>query len=209
MRDLPDVRPLDKNALFGGCVRLPVRIDAERLLREMRQVPSEEWTDADGRVGVHEAAAALFLRGYAPAEGDKPIEDRPVLDRLPYVREIIESIPAQPMRCLFAKLPAGASIPPHIDWAPYFWKTLRLHMAVETHDQAWMLCAGQSYLMKPGEIWMLNNNVQHGVWNAHPTLARTHLICDFVPDTALVEIIARGERDLGRIEPHVNAHFDS
>ena len=42
-----------------------------------------------------------------------------------------------------------------------------------------------------------------------PSLARTHLICDFLPEPALLELLARGERDLGRPLPEVDAHFAS
>jgi hypothetical protein len=158
---------------------------------------------------VHNLAEALFLRGHAPAEGDKPIEERPALRLLPYVRFIIqELIAAPPLRCLLARLPAGAVVAPHRDdRAPYFAKTLRVHVPVETHEQSWMFCAGETYLMKPGEVWGLNNLAVHAVWNAHASLSRTHLICDFLPTSALLELHARGERGLGREMPEVTRHL--
>ncbi len=208
MLDLPDQPVLDKQALVGGCVRLPLQVDAQRLRDEVAALPSSLWGTTAGRVGVHNVAEALFLRGYAPAEGEKPIEERPALRLLPYTREIIEElIAAPPLRCLLARLPAGASIAPHIDRAPYFAKTIRIHVPVETHDQAWMFCAGWTYLMRPGEVWGLNNVTVHAVWNAHPTLARTHMICDFLPTPALLGLLARGERALGRRVPEVDQHL--
>lgn len=189
---------LDKTALIGACSRLPLQFDAARLAAEIDGLPAAVWGTAGGRVGVHRAAEGVFLRGYAPAEGDRPVEDRPPLSHLPYVREIIEAlIPAPPMRCLLARLPGGACVAPHIDRAPYFAQTIRLHVAVATHDRAFMLCAGQCYVMRPGELWALNNNAQHGVWNADADRARTHLICDFLPTTALAALLRDGERDLG------------
>jgi Aspartyl/Asparaginyl beta-hydroxylase len=86
----------------------------------------------------------------------------------------------------------------HIDRSPYFSKTLRIHLPVETNESVWMLCAGQAYQMLPGEIWALNNSAQHGVWNRHPSLSRTHLICDFLPTAELNRLIAEGDRTLGR-----------
>ncbi len=72
-----------------------------------------------------------------------------------------------------------------------------------------MICRGLAYQMKPGEAWALNNVAVHAVWNAHPSLARTHLICDFLPDPALLALLARGERNLGRPMPEADAHFAS
>ena len=209
MFDLPDQPLLDKHALVGGCVRLPLAVDALRLRDEVANLPVSLWGTRGGRVGVHNLAEALFLRGHAPAEGDKPIEERAALRLLPYVRVIIEeTIAAPPLRCLLARLPAGAVVAPHRDdRAPYFAKTLRIHVPVETHEQSWMFCAGQTYLMQPGEVWALNNLAVHAVWNAHATLSRTHLICDFLPTPALLELHARGERALGRDMPEVARHL--
>jgi hypothetical protein len=209
MHDLPDQPLIDKHALVGGCVRLPLAVDAQRLRDEVAHLPVALWGTRGGRVGVHNLAEALFLRGHAPAEGDKPIEERPALRLLPYARVIIEEmIAAPPLRCLLARLPAGAVVAPHRDdRAPYFAKTLRIHVPVQTHEQSWMFCAGQTYLMRAGEVWALNNLAVHAVWNAHATLSRTHLICDFLPTPALLELHARGERGLGREMPEVTQHL--
>jgi hypothetical protein len=198
---------LDKAALVGGCARLPIAVDAARLRREVAALPASLWGTPAGRVGVHLAAEALFLRGYAPAEGDKPIEDRASLAALPYVRAIIEDlIPAPPLRCLLARLPPGATIAPHIDRAPYFAKTIRIHVPVETHELAYMLCAGECYVMRASEVWALNNCASHAVWNAHAQLARTHLICDFLPHPPLLELLGRAERSLGAHNPDAEQH---
>jgi hypothetical protein len=198
MLDLPLHPIIDKDALVGGCVRLHLATDARRLHDEFASLSASMWGTTDGRIGVHSAADALFLRGYAPAEGERPIEERPALGRLPYIRSVLhELIPAPPLRALLARLPAGTTIAPHKDGLPYFSKTLRIHVPVETNDQVRMLCAGCAYQMRPGEIWVLNNSADHGVWNRHPSLSRTHLICDFLPTPELVALVREGDRNLG------------
>jgi len=204
MLALPNQPLLDKTALIGGCARLPLRCDAARLRAEIEALPASLWGTRGGRVGVHNAAQAIFLRGRAPAEGNLPIEDRETLAQLPYVREIIGTlIPAAPLRCLLALLPPGAVIAPHIDQADYFAKTIRIHVPVITHERMWMYCAGRSYRMAAGELWALNNSATHAVWNGSGELPRTHLICDFLGSPALFELLARAERDLGVVEAAV------
>ncbi len=203
MTALDDAPVLDKTGLIGGCLRLPVTVDAGRLRREVEGLADEIWDSPGDRVGVHRAAGAVFLRGYAPAEGDKPIQDRPVLDALPYCRDLIERLEAPPLRCLLARLPGGALIPTHSDLGPYFARTLRIHFPVISHARAWMMCDGLTYLMAPGEAWVLNNALPHAVWNAHPSQARTHLICDYLLSPALQDLFSRGERNLGRRVEHV------
>lgn len=198
MLDLPGHPLLDKDRLIGGCVRLRVTADVERLRTELEQLPPELWGTRGGRVGVHRVAEAIFLRGYAPAEGDKPVEDRPALAQLPAARAFLyEALGAPPLRALLARLPPEAVIAPHRDMPPYFGKTLRIHVPIVTHAQAWMFCAGRSYRMRAGEVWALNNSNVHGVWNASATGARTHLIADFVPTPPLLALLADGERELG------------
>lgn len=188
---------IDKSALLGGCVRLPLSVDVARMADDFARIMPDEW-GAAGRVGVHRAAHSLFLRGHAPAEGQRPIEDRPVLARLPYFRSLVHGLlPADPLRALLANLPPGAEIRPHIDSGPLLARTIRIHMPVETNDRVWMLCNGKAYRMLPGEVWALNNGSEHGVWNRHPTRSRTHLICDFTPGPDLEALIFRGESDLG------------
>lgn len=208
MLDLPGQPVIDKAPLVGGCLRLALQVDAERLAAEVAALPASLWGTQGGRVGVHRDAEALFLRGHAPALGALPIEDREPLALLPYAREIVERlIPAPPQRCLLARLPGGATIAPHIDRAPYFAKTLRLHFPIESHDQAWMVAGPLCYLMKPGEIWVLNNSSPHAVWNADPARPRTHMICDFLPTPALLQLLAKGDRRLGRRVAAVEQHF--
>ena len=118
MLALPSHPLLDKTALIGACTRLPLKCDAVRLRTEVEAMPATLWGTRGGRVGVRNAAQAVFLRGHAPAEGNLPVADREALQHLPYVHEIITRlIPAPPLRCLLALLPAGAVIAPHIDHA--------------------------------------------------------------------------------------------
>ena len=204
MITLPDHPFLDKTALIGGCARLPVHVDVERLQAEVAAIPAEMWLSRGGRVGVHNPAQAIFLRGHAPAEGNLPIEEREAMRHVPYVQEIMTRlVAAPPLRCLLARLPGGAIIAAHTDQADYFSKTIRIHVPVTTHASAWMYCAERSYRMQPGEAWALNNSTVHGVWNADPERSRTHLICDFLTSPHLLDLLARAERDLGSLEPSV------
>jgi hypothetical protein len=202
MLDLPGHPVLDKTALIGGCVRLPLTIDAERLRAEVAALPTELW-GSGGRVGVHNVAQSIFLRGFAPAEGEKPIEDRPTLKLRPYARKILALVPADPLRCLLASLPPDAVIAPHFDRPPYFAKSLRLHFPVETHANAYMLCAGKCYVMRAGEVWALNNSAVHAVWNGDSARTRTHLICDFLPSPELCDMILNADHSLGSVMPQV------
>ena len=207
--DLDTLPVIDKHSLIGACVRLPPRVDGVRLAAEVDALPRELWGSRSGRGGVHDRADAIFLRGYAPAEGSKPLEDRPPLALLPTVRKLIEqTIPAPPMRCVLARLAPGASIPSHADAGRYLDRIIRLHVAVITNPQVVMFVEGKVYRMQSSEIWALNNSGTHGALNDDPDHARTHLICDFLPSPALIQLISAGEPDLGVEDPEVQRRFE-
>jgi hypothetical protein len=206
MFDLRGSSVIDKRALIGTCVRLPLSVDAGRLRTEIESLPASAWGSARGRSVPQTQADALFLRGYAPAAGDLPIGDRPVLAHLPYARELIhELIDERALRCLIARLPPRAWIGPHVDQGAYFSKTVRLHLPVTSHDRAYMHCDGETFVMQPGEVWAINNSASHAAWNAHDSLPRMHLVCDFAPSARLLDLLRSGERGRGRLEPEVDA----
>jgi hypothetical protein len=198
----PDLVPdpsqaVNKHSLIGGCVRLRLPVDIAKLQSEVAQLPASLWGTRGGRVGVHQPTEGIFLRGYAPIEGPRPIEDREPLQHLPYVSELLQSIPAPPMRCLLAKLMPASVIRMHVDNGDYFLHTLRIHIPIVSDPSVAMVSNDSVYTMQPGEVWALNNSTYHGVLSDW-TQPRIHLICDFQPSDALCALIHQGEHGLGR-----------
>ena len=174
-----------------------MRVNAARLQAEVAALPEGSWAGTGGRVGVHRAAQAIFLRGFAPAEGEKPIEDREPLGALPYVRElIIEADPGSG-----ATLPAGAPAAGRAG-SPRTSTSRRISRRPSASMCRWSpmtrpgcTAPGSPTACSRAKSWALNNSAPHGVWNAHATQARTHLICDFLPSPELLGLLARAERD--------------
>jgi len=191
---MPDI---DKRALIGTCRRLPISVDAERANEEIADLSDDLWGSA-GRVAAQRFTEAIYLRGYAPAEGERPIGDRPVLSHLPYCRKLVkETIPGPAMRCLIARLPPGKLIPEHTDNGAYFRKTVRIHMPLVTNDKVIFKCGDMFFKLEPNEVWVLNNCTRHAVWNRHANQTRTHLICDFLLTDDLMALLNAGEPELG------------
>lgn len=190
----------NKPSLIGSCARLPITIDAEKLAIDINVLPESIWGTTGNRVGVHRQVEAFFLRGYAPVEGDRPISDRVILDKLPYCKEIIfDIIPASPQRCLIARVRPGGVVAIHVDKGDYLSRNIRLHFPVITNPGVDMFCNKQIYHMKPGEVWALNNSAPHGVVNHDPLQPRIHMICDFSPEFRLLELLNNGDKTLGKI----------
>jgi hypothetical protein len=50
--DIPGQPVLDKTALVGGCLRLPLNVDGARLRQEVDALPESYWGSRGGRVGL-------------------------------------------------------------------------------------------------------------------------------------------------------------
>ena len=180
-----------------GAVKLPLSYDARKLANEVGSIADSEW-GINGRTAAAFAnTQAVFIRGYAAAEGNPSKEDREILSKLPYIKELIYSlVPSTPQNCVLSYMPPKTEVGLHIDQGEYFKDTLRIHFPVITNNKVTMYFNG-SYHMKPGEVWMLNNCAPHGVENAHKTKPRIHLICDYLPSKELIELFNQSDKTLG------------
>jgi len=184
-----------------GAIKLPFKVDAERLAAEVEQITQQEW-GINGRTAPAFAnTEAIFLKGYAAAEDNSSTEDRAILSQLPYIKELIfKLLPSEPHNCVLSLLPPNTDVGLHIDQGDYFNKTLRVHFPIITNSKVTMFFGG-SYFMKPGEVWVLNNCAPHGVENAHETKPRIHMICDFTPTNDLLMLMDKAEQTNGESSP--------
>ena len=79
---------------------------------------------------------------------------------------------------ILIKLPAGKSIPTHIDAAPHFKLYKRIHIPIITNPQCLFTVGGETIHMKCGEMWEINNDTKpHSVHNKGAE-DRVHLLVD-------------------------------
>ena len=180
-----------------GAIKLPLNYDAEKLAAEVSGISADKW-GVNGRTApAFSNTHAIFLKGFAAAEGKSSTEDRSILSELPFIKNLIYTlIPSTPQNCVLSYLPPETEVGLHIDQGEYFKRTLRIHFPVVTNDKITMYFNG-AYKMLPGEVWLLNNCAAHGVENAHKTEARIHIICDYLPTPELMELIEHSDKTLG------------
>src|SRR5271165_1314399 len=189
-------------------LRLPVAIDAARLLDEYKSVPSDVW--ASTHWDVHCSSNMILLRGgnqgnEADFYGADHI-DHEVLASLPYISWLIgDSGPfgSASHAFILRMKPLGVSRP-HIDSNPAWTEPFRLHVPIITNDQAYFLSEGRSRHFPVGEVWTFDNQSEHAVTNG--AAVRAHLIFDVMPGPKLRDLLARAEFDPGTADPeHWNA----
>lgn len=108
--------------------------------------------------------------------------DTPIYSKWPAARSLVEEImemtgSTEVGMVTLASMEPGATISPHNDLGDYYSYYHRLHVALKTNDDAWLFSAEQRVNCKPGEIWELDNLLQHYARNDGQT-NRVHLIVD-------------------------------
>ena len=190
-----------------GCVRLPLRVDAQRLAEELAHLPRDAWGHADRDPVVQASVESFFAIGHPRGPRPRPAEDRPVLARLPYLRRVLrELVPAIPTRAIVARLAPRGLIPIHTDTPRFFRGTLRLSFQVAASGPQRLYCNGVWYDLAPGEVWAIDNLRPHGVHNATDG-PRVNVLADYVPSDALAALVAAGEAALGAADTAARARI--
>ncbi len=195
----PDAGVLDYLG-FADCVRLPIAIDVPRLTAELDRLPTDAWGQASRDPIVQASVESFFAIGYPRGPRPVPPDDRPVMARLPYLRELLrETIPASPKRAIVARTLPHGLIPLHTDTPRFFRSTLRLSIQVVAEGLQRLYCNGLWYDMAVGEVWALDNLKPHAIHNsgARP---RINVLVDYAPSNELVTLLARGEDGLGVVD---------
>jgi|EP01049_Picozoa_sp_SAG25_P004573 hypothetical protein len=191
----PDSRP----RVDGCCVSYgDVGIEPFRAL--LLAQPEDFWQDEELNVriarpfhdnlGVRKVIFKFSDTAAAPQVFYLPrwAEWRPLLEAIFTKCKLSE---AQVVRCLLARLPPGAEIPPHHDNGKWVAHTHRVHVAVLTSPDVHFHAGPtfnemQRYAFNPGVAVELNNAAKHAVANRGQQM-RVHLILDWVEP----EVVAR------------------
>ncbi|MCW3835285.1 aspartyl/asparaginyl beta-hydroxylase domain-containing protein [Sphingomonas canadensis] len=183
-------------------ILLPFEFDPARLEADLAALGGEEWTLHFVPQNFDGEWSAMPLR--APADADHPIQmiysrpdardfvDTALLDRAPYLREVIGSFQC-PVRCVrLMRLAPGSVIKEHRDadlspeqgWA-------RIHVPIVTNEDVTFFLNRVPLWMGPGEVWYLRLSDPHRVENRGAT-TRVHLVLDVEVNGWLVDELEAG-----------------
>lgn len=176
--------------------------DADRMLAELAAVRTHAWdrqrvyddkgvgsqTDVDWRCLALRSPGGDGDRTDPGGPGAEDFADTEWLDQLPYIRQILGSIPAPLHAVRLMALGPDTVGMDHSDpkYGPR-WGVVRLHVPVVTNPAALLVLDGVEHAWQPGEFWFGDFSQTHRVQN-HGDEARTHLVIDalVVPGLARV-----------------------
>lgn len=182
--------------------RLQLTFDSEEMLRELTAVHTHTWdrqrvyddkgvgseTEVDWRCLALRSPGGDPYRTDPGGPGPQDFADTSWLDALPYMRGVLESIPA-PLHAarLMALGPDTVGMDHHDPKYGPRWGVVRLHVPVVTNPQALLVLDGVTHNWKPGEFWFGDFSRTHHVENGGSD-HRTHLVIDALVVPGLVEI---------------------
>lgn len=107
----------------------------------------------------------------------------PAYYKLPALRAIIFGLMARVEAThlggvLITRIPPGGHIAPHTDrgWHPEFYNT-KLYLPIATNDKVTFRVEDERVVMETGDIWWLDNTVEHEVTNEGDTERMTLIMC--------------------------------
>lgn len=182
--------------------RLNLTFDADRIIAELSSVRNHTWgrqrpydkngvgpeTDVDWRCLALRSPGGDPNRTDPGGPSEADFADTPWLKELPYIRDILNAIPAPLHAVRLMALGPDAVGSDHTDpkYGPY-WGVARLHIPVETNEKALLILDGNTYNWQPGEFWFGDFSRTHRVEN-RGAATRTHMVIDVlvVPGLAAV-----------------------
>jgi hypothetical protein len=173
-------------------IQLPLRFDAAALAAEIARIDESEWVAHPQGFPGNSALPLISVNGDVHDEGvEGPMRPTPLLERLPYLRQVLGSLGAVLGRTRLMRLSGNAEVKPHIDQGYYWAERMRVHVPVVTTPTVRFYCGGLDINMAAGECWIFDTWRLHRVHNDAET-TRIHLVVDTIGGDGLWELIGRG-----------------
>jgi hypothetical protein len=184
-------------------LRLPVEIDAARLLADYGSIPALAW--ATSHWETHCSSDMLLLRGGDSGTAEDFVtadtRDHEILAEAPYLAWLIDKdgpFGGAVYAFLFRMKPTGVARP-HTDDDPAWKQPLRVHVPIITNDGAFLLSRGRAKHLAVGEAWTFDNQAMHAAVNGETV--RTHLIMDVPRNPRIESLLANAIWDQGLEDP--------
>ena len=185
---MSDLVPGRFAAKYPDRLRLPFDFDAARLADDMERLSSTAWTRHFVRANYDGDWSVIPLR--APAGETHPVRmigaphtcrdfaDTHILERCPYIREILAEFQCPLRGVRLMRLTPGSVIKEHEDFVLSFEEgQVRLHVPVITNDGVDFRLNGERVVLTAGSCWYLRLSDRHSVAN-RGTTDRVHLVID-------------------------------
>lgn len=173
-----------------GAVHLrDLTVDVSSLKDRLESMNEDDWV----ALGYGEQWNGIEL--FKP-DGRGGLTMHPLVQELPILEEIVDTIPSECLDLSLARLGPGGWIKEHRDLSGGVpMGVARFHIPVTTNERVEFFVSGNRVQMGVGEVWSLDTSYRHRVANRGAS-ERIHLIGDFHLNDAIREMLpSRDWRD--------------
>ena len=184
-------------------IRLPINVDADRLVAEVDHLPDSAWQAHPTGFKGNSAVPLISVGGENNDKIRGPMAMTGHLKACEYIQQVLASFKVVFGRSRLMCLGPGAEVPRHCD-SNYHWYTrVRIHIPVVTYPEVEFHCHDQMINMAAGEAWIFDNWKMHRVIN--PTAhRRIHLVADTAGSAAFWDMV---EQSLRAVEQGTDLDF--
>ena len=159
--------------------------DVEQLQAELSICLQQEWGDHFNQKDYQGCWQSISLRSGSGREADiyanygvSTYQDTPLLDRLPYFREVIDAWGCDKETIRLLALHPGSEIKPHRDLGcNYKEGHFRIHIPVQTNANVIFKVTEETLALKEGSCWYIDFSQTHSIKNDGNEV-RVHLVMD-------------------------------
>ena len=182
--------------LIQPFLKLPISFCAETLASEVNGLPESAWVLHPNKFPGNEAVRLITPGGEQTDKFTGPMRPTEVLERCPYIAEVMAQLGGVWGRSRLMGLAPGADVTPHVD-AHYHWHThMRIHVPVITNPGVEFMCGDETVHMAAGECWTFDSFRWHEVHN-RGSERRVHLVLDTVLTGRLWDLIDAAQTGAG------------
>lgn len=182
-------------------IKFSYTYNVERLCAELEAVLQDEWPLHFNTRDFNGDWRSISLRSvsgeskdiYAHANGT--YSNTPVLELMPYVKEILDSWQCEKEAVRLLSLAPGSVVKPHRDpGCAYHDGAFRIHIPIITNPGVQFCVEEEQLPLKAGECWYMNFSATHSIAN-HGSTPRVHLVMDGIRNSWTDELFtAHGYR---------------
>jgi hypothetical protein len=169
--------------------RLPLRLDIERLRAEVQQFEWFEWVPYRFMPRGYQFIDLISPFGMPMEHMGAPFLPTGNLDRCPYIKQVLASLPGVYYGAHLRWLGPGSHVDGHWDGRFYCINRPRIHIPIVSSDRAIFTIRDQGVHMGVGEVWVIDRFSYHVAGNAGET-DRIHLTMDLTPDMEFFDLLA-------------------
>lgn len=182
-------------------IKLPLRVDLDRLRAEVSALPPGAWVSHPNKFDGNTSVRLISAGGRESDEIHGPMAPTPHLQRMPYVRQLLADFGVVWSRSRLMQLAPGAQVPEHADINLHWFNRVRIHIPVLTSPAVRFYCGDEVVHMGAGEAWLFDNWRRHRVENQSES-SRIHLVADTTGSASFWRFVAQANQADIQVSQH-------